>query len=90
MKMTVTTTVTGKGVFGSKKWRCGTYSASDTGGDIATGLKIIEFIDVQAGGASIVADAPTVNETLPLKGTAGAVTIIVTNATTGFWLAIGK
>lgn len=89
--MTVTTTVTGKGVFGSKKWRCGTYSASDTGGTIATSLKIVEFIDVQAGGSSIVADAPTVNATLPLKSSStGLVTIIVTTGTTGFWLAIGK
>lgn len=88
--MTVTTTVTGKGIFGSKKWKCGTYSADDTGGDISTGLKIVEYIDVQAGGSSIVADAPTVNETLPLKGTAGEVTIIVTTGTAGFWFAFGK
>jgi hypothetical protein len=87
--MTVTTTVTNRGVMGSRKWRTGTYSASDTGGDISTGLNVVEFISVQAGGSSVVADAPTVNETLPLAN-GGAVTIIVTNATTGFWFAVGK
>ncbi len=86
--MTVTTTITNRGVFGSRKMITGTYSADDTGGDIATGLTIVEFISVQAGGSSVVADAPTVNETLPLSG--GDVTIIVTNGTTGFWYAIGK
>lgn len=87
--MTVTTTITNRGVIGSRKFITGTYSADDTGGDIETGLNVVEFISVQAGGSSVVADAPTVNETLPLAN-GGDVTIIVTNATAGFWYAIGK
>lgn len=81
--------VTGRSVFGNKMFVWGTYAASggSTGGDVTTGLSTIDMFNAQAGGAAVVADSPTLNETLP-KASDGA-TIIVTADTTGFWSAFG-
>ena len=75
---------------GDRKMVYGTYTASggNTGGDIDTGLIECVSIMLTATGSSIVADAPTVNETLPVDGS--AVTVIVTSNSTGNWLAMGK
>lgn len=79
---------TGDSVWGNKRITYGTYTGGGTtGGDINTGLHICEGIFLTPKGSSIVADAPTVNETLPVAGS--AVTIIVTNNTDGYWWAIG-
>ncbi len=87
--MTFSSTITGRSVLGNKRFAWGTFdAASVTGGDIVTGLEIVEFIAVQAGGSSVVADAPTVNETLPVDG--AAITIIVTTSATGYWWAWGR
>jgi hypothetical protein len=85
--MAVTTVVQGSTVFGDRRIVWGTYSADNTGGDIECGLTKVNHISLTATGSSVVADSPTVNETMPCGGT---VTIIVTNATTGSFLAIGK
>ena len=87
--MAFASAVTDKTVFGNKRVHFGTYTASGggTGGDIATGLQQVHSIMLTATGSSIVADAPTVNETLPLVG--GDVTVICTANTTGVWMAIG-
>jgi len=82
-------TISGRISCGNKFLVYGTYTASggSTGGDITTGLGTILAIHLQAGGSSVVADAPTLNETLPLK--ADGATAIVTADTTGYWWAIG-
>ena len=88
--MVFSSTVTKRGVIGSMKFRCGTFACTGTtGGDIATGLRDVEFIKVQGGGASVLTNACAVNETLPLKAS-GDVTIVTDNGATGFWFAIGK
>ena len=86
-----TSAVTAKGVFGSRKYRSGTFASSGgaTGGDIATGLRVVEFIKVQGGGTTVLTNASVVNETLPLKGS-GDVTIVTDADVTGVWFAVGK
>lgn len=79
---------TGETVFGNMRMTYGTWDGgSETGGNINTGLHQCVGIILQAGGSSIVADAPTVNESMPCDGS--AVTIIVKSDTDGFWFAFG-
>ena len=89
MAGTFASAVTMKTVFGDKRVTMGTYTASggSTGGDITTGLTRVEAFFASATGSSIVADAPTANETFPMV--TGAVTLICTANTTGMWMAIG-
>jgi hypothetical protein len=76
-------------VFGNKKVVYGTFASSGgaTGGDIATGLQVVENIILQHTGSSVSADAPAINETLPCGGD---VTIVTTANTAGSWMAIGR
>ena len=86
--MAFSATKTGESVFGNKRVTYGTWDGGgDTGGNINTGLRIVDFMTLTAAGALIVADAPTINETFPVAGT--AVTIIVTSDTDGYWIAYG-
>ena len=88
--MAFTSTISSGGaVIGNKRARWGTFAstASDTGGNIDTGLRIVEFIFLQQTGSAVTADAPVVNETLPVAGS--AVTIVTTADATGNWFAIG-
>ena len=86
--MAFSATKTGESVFGNKRVTYGTWDGGgDTGGDINTGLRIVDFMTLTAAGALIVADAPTINETFPVAG--DAVTIIVTSDTDGYWIAYG-
>ena len=77
-------------VWGSKRISFGTYTngATDTGGDINTGLGSCELLFLQPSGATVIANAPVVNETLPIDGS--AVTIVTTADEDGYWLAVGK
>lgn len=88
--MAFTSAVSGSTVFGNKRVTFGTYTntGGSTGGDINAGMVTVQSMYLTAGGAAVVADAPTLNETLPIAGS--AVTIIATADTTGFWLAIGS
>ena len=74
---------------GNKRISRGTFasSGSGTGGDITTGLHSCEFIILQQKGSAVVADAPVVNEDLPLNG--GVVTIVTTADAVGYWRAEG-
>lgn len=75
-------------IAGNKKLHYGTFtSGSTTGGDIDTGLNVCESISLTAKGSSVVADAVTLNETLPVAG--NAVTIVTTSGADGYWMAIG-
>ena len=72
-----------------KKIATGTYTSAggSTGGDIVTGLRYVECVQLQSKGSAVVADAPVVNETLPLSS--GSVTIVTAANEVGNWLAIG-
>jgi hypothetical protein len=79
---------TAESVFGNFRVTYGTWTGGgDTGGNINTGLRLVNFMQLTAKGSSIVADAPTINETFPVDGS--AVTIIVTSNTDGYWIAYG-
>jgi hypothetical protein len=75
--------------FGNKKVVHGSYDGSGvTTGELSTGLNNVEGVVLTPNGASIVADAPTVNEAFPLAGS--AVTLIFTSGTKGYWTAFGN
>lgn len=87
--MSITITKVGESVFGDKRVVYGKYvcDGGDSGGEITTGLLHIDMMQVTAAGSSIVADAPTINETFPLSG--GDATIICTANSSGYWMAFG-
>ncbi|MCE5336821.1 MAG: hypothetical protein LLG06_19765 [Desulfobacteraceae bacterium] len=90
--MAFTDTKLGETVMGNYRMTWGTFSSSDgdTGGDINTGLHKCELLIPVATGGSIVADSPTVSETIAAGGVDGtAVTIITTANTAGLWIAFG-
>jgi hypothetical protein len=91
--MAFSATKVGETVVGSLRMTYGYWTAGgDTGGNINTGLHQCVSINLTAAGTSIVADAPTVNESdlLSGKGIDGsAVTIITTSNTSGLWQAFG-
>ncbi len=91
--MAFTSSITsGTKIFGSmqKSWGIFTNTSGSTGGDINTGLKSVESMNLNHTGSSVVASAPVVNEDLssPIDGT--AVTIVTVADADGTWEAIGK
>ena len=69
-----------------KSW--GTFNASSaTGGDIDTGLRICEKISLLHQGSAVQANAPVVDESLPVAGS--AVTIVCDSGAIGYWEATG-
>jgi len=88
--MAFSSTITDRGVFGSKRCAWGTYTnaSSSTGGDIETGLESVEYIQLQEKGTAVqVAGGAVVNETLPVSG---GITIVTVADDCGFWFAIGR
>lgn len=87
--MAITITKLGENVVGNQRMVFGKYvtDSGDTGGEITTGLLHIDCMMVTATGSSIVADAPTIDETFPLTG--GDATIICTANSSGYWMAFG-
>ena len=87
--MAFTSTITGSIPVGNKRMEWGTFASDSgsTGGDIATGLRICEQMFLQHTASAVVADAPSVNETLPVAGS--AVTVVSTANADGYWLAFG-
>ena len=77
-------------VFGDRKMTMGKYvnTATSTGGNIDTGLSICERLILIPTGTTVPAEAPAVNETLPIDGS--AVTIVTGIARDGDWVAFGK
>jgi len=69
-------------------WGTFTNGATDSGGDIDTGLGYVYSVFLQHKGGTAVATAPVVNETLPKSG--GTVTIVTAAGADGFWLALGE
>ena len=89
--MAFTSAISGSSVFGNKRCAWGTYTsaASSTGGDIDTGLEIVEHIQLTVKASAIqVAGGPVVNETLPIAGS--AVTIVTVADGVGYWFAFGR
>lgn len=84
--MAFSAAVTGKTVFGNKRVHYGTYGGS-TGGDINTGLRLVESIQLTNKGSAVDTGWAAVNESMPCAGS--AVTIVHDNGATGYWTAIG-
>ena len=76
-------------VFGNKRVIMGTFTngAGDSGGDIVTGLQVVDFATLQSTGDTVIAAAPTINETFP--SAPGTLTIVNTANEDGIWMAIG-
>ena len=82
-------TVEKQTTFGDRNVSYGTFTSTSgsTGGDIVTSLKRVDNISLQITGAAVEANAPSVNETLPLAS--GSVTIVTDADAAGTWFAIG-
>jgi hypothetical protein len=74
-------------IFGHKKVSYGTFTNDTTGGEIHTGLRVIESLEIQHTGTEVIGNAPVINETLPL-GEESA-TVVTANAKSGIWKATG-
>jgi hypothetical protein len=85
--MAFASTVSIKTVMGNKRVHFGTWTTDTTGGNIDTGLGVCEGIVLQTTGSAVSADQCTVNETLPIAGS--AITIVVTSGADGNWIAWG-
>lgn len=87
--MAFASTINGYGKIGDKATTWGTFTngASDTGGDINTGLVVCESLSIEFTGTTAVTEAAAINETFPCDGS--AVTIVTTANTNGIWRAIG-
>ena len=80
--------VTFKTVFGNKRVHRGTFLCSScAGGDVDTGLRLCEGMDLTCKGSAVAANAPAVDETLPVDGS--AVTIVADSSQGGYWMAMG-
>ena len=87
--MAFTPAITKRDVWGDKAVTMGTFTndGGSTGGNIATGLHLCEAIFLQPSGGAVNANAPVVNETLPVAGS--AVTIVTDADATGTFIALG-
>jgi hypothetical protein len=73
---------------GRKKMTYGTFNcASVTGGDIDTGLLVVENFQITENGTAVTANAPVVNESFPTDGS--AITIVTDSGAKGTWVAFG-
>ncbi|MHC4310883.1 MAG: hypothetical protein ACYSW3_00245 [Planctomycetota bacterium] len=80
--------ITVKTVFGNKRFHAGTFScASVAGGDVNTGLRSCETMNLTLQGSAVASTAPAVNESLPVAGS--AVTIVTPSSAAGYWEATG-
>lgn len=90
--MTFSYTVNNNGIpefMGRKKVVTGTFTCEggDTGGDIDTGLRRVEFFQIQETGGSVASNASVANESFPLDS--GTVTIVTDDGQDGIWRAEG-
>lgn len=87
--MAFASAITARDIWGSQAVTMGTFTngGGETGGDIKTGLHLCTAIFLQHGAGAVVADAPVVNETLPVDGS--AVTVVTTDGADGTWIAFG-
>jgi hypothetical protein len=74
---------------GGKKMVIGSWTSnSTTGGDIETGLMVIENVVLVPNKSSVASTQTVLNETLPLNGS--KFTIITPSSVDGYWEAIGE
>lgn len=68
----------------------GTFTNTDsgTGGDVKTGLSVVEEFLIQEKGTAVQANKSVVNKTFPLDG--GDVTIVTDADAVGRWVALGR
>ena len=89
--MAFTSDIVGRSVMGNRRMAWGTYTSasSSTGGDIDTGLELVEsmFLTVKAT-AIQVSGGPVINETFPVDGS--AITIVTVADGVGYWYAVGR
>jgi hypothetical protein len=86
--MAFSSTIAGRSRIGNKRLHWGTWDCTGvTGGDIDTGLIICESIILQPVKSAVVANQETVNETVPIDGS--AITIVTNSGDIGLWQAIG-
>ena len=88
--MVFSSTIDHKGNAGDRTVRWGTFTntSGSTGGDITTGLAVIEVIMLSHSGTAAVASAPAANETFPKVG--DGITIVTTADADGLWIAWGR
>ncbi len=84
-------TLNQNGIEGDKIVVRGTFTSAggSTGGDIMTGLAVVEGFKCQHTGNGVVAASPTVNGSFPLINAGGVVTIVTTADRSGIWEAWG-
>jgi len=89
--MAFTAPLTSQSVFGNKRILYGSYTntGGSTGGDVATGLEVVELFTIQPRGTMALATQSVVNETLPLSNSTGSVTIVTSADELGTWIAYG-
>lgn len=86
--MAFSSTVSYKTTFGNRRVHYGSWTGgSTTGGDIDTGLRLCEHIQLTANNSAVATNAPVVNESFPVAGS--AVTIVVDSNQNGYWTAYG-
>lgn len=75
---------------GTKKRVTGTYTntSGSTGGEVATGLRKIDYMNFQPIGAAVAVANVSINESLPLE--VGTVTIVTTADEDGMFEAYGE
>lgn len=91
MTFTVTLFDDGKAEFlGTRKLVQGnvTNTGGSTGGEVSTGLRIVEQFHFQPTNTTTATIANSVNETFPLSG--GDVTLVTAGDVDGIWFAIGR
>jgi hypothetical protein len=83
--MAFTVTILKETVFGDQRVVQGKYvnDGGSEGGDISTGLVMVEMVALQPAGTAVATNQSVVNETLPLAG--GAVTIVTDANQTGYF-----
>lgn len=89
--MAFTSDIVGRSVMGNKRIAWGTYTSasSSTGGDIVTGLELVESMQLTVKKNAIqVSGGPVIDETFPVAGS--AVTIVTVADGVGYWFAIGR
>lgn len=88
--MAFTSVLTGFISKGNKKGSYGTYAnaAGSTGGDINTGLDVVDSFSLIPNQAAVAANQHVLNETLPAAGS--AITIVTGANEGGNWEAVGN
>ena len=86
--MTLTTTVDKRERSGHSKIVKGHCTSDSTGGNINTGLHVVDQFFVTCQGGSVAGNAPSIDETFPLVDT--AVTVVTDSSQSFTWTAIGR